>query len=132
MTAERDSIAAVVTEREHEQANLRRERDTRAAEAQRLRDSVTALERSHADAQLTVAVDSLALLVAALQDSIAWLEAAQGAAWAAGFEAAHAGYQDLSQRYVAEVRRPRFSLTSALGVVAAAGVGFVLGSVLHE
>jgi ABC-type enterochelin transport system substrate-binding protein len=74
-------------------------------------------------------VDSLHFVVAWLQDSVTQLEAANAAAYATGYDAAHAGYQDLSDRYVAELRKPRFKLPSLVGFVGAVGVGFVVGRV---
>jgi uncharacterized protein YhaN len=85
--------------------------------------------RAQKDRLLTV--DSLQRTVAQLQDSITHLEHANRLAYETGYRAAYAGYQDLSQRYVTELKRPRFSLSVALGVVAAAGVGFVLGSAIQ-
>jgi hypothetical protein len=76
-------------------------------------------------------VDSLQRTVAQLQDSVTHLAQANRLAYETGYRAAYAGYQDLSQRYVTELKRPRVSLSAALGVVAAAGVGFVLGSVIR-
>jgi hypothetical protein len=79
-----------------------------------------------------VAVDSLRLAVASLQDSILALQSANTRAYEAGYEAAYAGYQDLSARYVAQLRKPRITLGSSFGLIAAAGAGFVLARVAHE
>jgi hypothetical protein len=73
-----------------------------------------------------LAVDSLCVVTAALQDSITALVAANAAAYQAGYQTAYAGYQDLSNRYVAELRRPRLGLGSALRILGAVGVGVVL------
>jgi hypothetical protein len=50
------------------------------------------------------------------------LSGGRGAA-RAGDQAAYTGYQDLSKRYVAELKKPRIRLGSALGLLGAAGVG---------
>ena len=167
LEAERNSVLALVEERDNRQEALRGQRDARAREASLLRDSVAGLERARAAAQLTVrrirtvgalqrelrtafpelgeggwglttipiderdtlgieyllvpawfaetfiidhanaeswraqkekllTVDSLRLVIAALQDSVVQLEADKTAAYAAGYQAAYVGYQDLS------------------------------------
>jgi len=73
-------------------------------------------------------VDSLRLVVASLRDSVTRLEAANAAAYATGHDAAYASYQDLSRRYVAELKKPRIRLPSLVGLV---GVGFVVGRVIR-
>jgi len=73
-----------------------------------------------------LAVDSLRLAVA-LQDSILTLQAANAQAYEAGYQAAYAGYRDLSGRYVAELKKPRIRLGSAIGILGAAGLGLVVG-----
>jgi len=78
-----------------------------------------------------LAVDSLRLAVATLQDSVTRLEAANLAAYATGYDAASASYQDLSQRYIAELHKPRIRLPSLVGLVGAVGVGVVVGRVLR-
>ena len=65
--------------------------------------------------------------IAALQDSILTLQAANAHAYEAGYQAAYAGYRDLSGRYVAELKKPRIRLGSAIGMRGAAGVGLVVG-----
>lgn len=78
-----------------------------------------------------LAVDSLWLVVTALQDSVTRLVAANAAAYHTGYQAAHAGYEDLSRRYVAELRRPRIPLRSAaLGLLGAAAAGAVIARTL--
>ena len=72
-------------------------------------------------------VDSLGLVVAALQDSITRLTAANALAYRTGYDAAFAGYQDLSRRYVAELRKPPITFGNAIGLIAAAGAGFLVG-----
>ena len=79
-----------------------------------------------------LAVDSLRLVVTALQDSITQLEVAKRMAYEAGYQAAYTGYQDLSQRYVAELRKPRITLGRSISLIAAAGAGFVLARATHE
>ena len=66
----------------------------------------------------------------ALQDSVTSLEAANARAYEAGYQAAYAGYQDLSQRYIAELEKPRIRLGSVIGLRGAAGVGVVIGSTI--
>jgi hypothetical protein len=78
-----------------------------------------------------LAVDSLQLQVAQLQDSVAALERASRVAYAAGYQAAVAAHQDLSSRYVAELRKPRVTLGRTVGLLAAVGAGFVLGAVVR-
>jgi hypothetical protein len=75
-------------------------------------------------------VDSLRLAVTALQDSVTRLLAATAEAYQSGYQAAYAGYQDPSRRYVTELRKPRIRLGSALGLLGAAGVGVVVGRAL--
>ncbi|HLB38086.1 MAG TPA: hypothetical protein VJL31_16055 [Gemmatimonadales bacterium] len=201
LTTQRDSLIAVVHDRERQQAALTIQRETHEAEVTRLRDSVIVLERRRAAAQLSVrqlrtvgalqhqlrtafpelgasgwgvttvrfedgdtlgieylmvpawfaetfvidhanaeswrtqkdqllAVDSLRVVVAALQDSITHLEVAKRLAYEAGYQAAYAGYQDLSRRHVAELRKPRIKLASAVGVLGAMAVGVVVGRLL--
>jgi hypothetical protein len=72
-------------------------------------------------------VDSLRRTVVALQDSIVSLQAATTRAYEAGYQAAYTGYQELSNRHVAELERPRIRLGSTLGLLAAAGAGVVIG-----
>ena len=76
-------------------------------------------------------VDSLRLAVATLQDSVLRLEAANAAAYATGYDAASASYQDLSRRYIAELQKPRIRLPSPLGLIGAAAVGLVIGTVVR-
>lgn len=76
-----------------------------------------------------LAVDSLRLAVSALQDSVTKLVGANADAYHTGYDAAFAQSQDLSKRYVAELRKPRIRLGSALGMLGAAGAGLVLGRV---
>jgi hypothetical protein len=198
LQGQRDSLVAVISEREQQQAVLIAERDSNHALAQYLRDSVVALERSRSAAQFTIrqirtvgalqkrlrtafpelgkagwglttiptqpgdtigiqylvvpawfaetfvidhenaeswraqkdrllAVDSLRLTVIALQDSVTRLVAANAEAYQTGYRTAYMGYQDLSRRYVAELKKPRIRLGSALGILGAAGVGVVIG-----
>ena len=76
-------------------------------------------------------MDSLRLAVATLQDSVLRLEAANAAAYATGYDAASASYQDLSRRYIAELQKPRIRLPSIVGLVGAAGVELVVGRVIR-
>ncbi len=45
----------------------------------------------------------------------------------AGYQAAYAGYQELSERYIAELKKPRITLGSVIGLIGAAGIGVVIG-----
>jgi uncharacterized small protein (DUF1192 family) len=74
-----------------------------------------------------LAVDSLRLRVGALQDSITRLVAANAAAYQTGYQAAFTSYQDLSERHIAELRKPRIGLGSALRLLGAVGLGVVVG-----
>jgi hypothetical protein len=74
-----------------------------------------------------LAVDSLRLAITTLQDSVTRLEAANAAAYEGGYRAAYADYQDLSRRYVAELKKPRIGLGSAIGILGAAALGVVIG-----
>src|SRR3990170_4421468 len=85
--------------------------------------------RAQKDRLLTV--DSLRLPVIALQASTPRLVAANAAAYQRGYQAAYAGYQDLSKRHIAELRKPRIRLGSALGILGAAGVGLVVGRTIR-
>jgi len=55
-----------------------------------------------------LAVDSLRVQVAALQDSIATLHALNTFALQTGYDNASSEYRDMSTRYIAELRKPRF------------------------
>ena len=61
------------------------------------------------------------------QDSILTLESANAQAYQAGYQAAYAGYEDLSKRHIAELKKPRIRLGSAIGILGAAGLGLVVG-----
>jgi len=79
------------------------------------------------------ALDSVNQHVIALQDSVHTLEAEKSRAFEAGYHEAYTSYQDLSQRYLAELKKPRFSLGSTLGLcLGAAGAGVLVGSVVNE
>ena len=69
-------------------------------------------------------------VVVTLQDSVTRLVAANAAAYSTGYDAAYTGHQQLTRRYIAELNKPRFKLQAIVGVVAAAGVGFVVGRVV--
>ncbi len=45
-------------------------------------------------------------------------------------QAAYAGYQEVSERYIAELKRPRIRLGSVIGLLGAVGVGVVVGSTI--
>ncbi len=78
-----------------------------------------------------LALDSLRVAVAALQDSIAGLQSANITAYRSGYDAAYAGYQDVSGKYVAELKKPRIRFASTLHLFAAAGAGLVIGTVIR-
>lgn len=78
-----------------------------------------------------LAVDSLRLLIASLQDSVTRLVMANAGAYQAGYRAAYAGYQDLSRRYVAELKKPRIDIPSPIGLIGAVAVGVVLGAMVR-
>jgi hypothetical protein len=78
-------------------------------------------------------VDSLGLAVTALQDSITRLEEANRQAYEAGYQTAFTSHQDLTARYVAELKKPRLSLGSTLGLcLGAAGAGALVGILVQE
>ncbi|MBI2403214.1 MAG: hypothetical protein HYW06_05780 [Gemmatimonadetes bacterium] len=91
-----------------------------------------ALARAEA-AQLTHQRDSLVTGVrrrdqaqTALQVERETHEAA-AEAYQGGYRTAYATYQDLSKRHIAELKKPRIRLRSALGLLGAVGVGAVVG-----
>lgn len=73
-----------------------------------------------------VAVDSLRVVVSALQDSILGLESAKAQAFEAGYRAAFSSYQDVSRRYLGELRKPRITLGRSIELLAAVGAGFLI------
>jgi hypothetical protein len=78
------------------------------------------------------AVDSLRIQVIALQDSIGTLHALNRLALQTGYDHASTQYHDLSNRYVAELRKPRFSLGSTVGLcLGAAGAGVIVGTLVR-
>ena len=80
-----------------------------------------------------LAVDSLRVQVAALQDSIATLFTLNTLALQTGYDNASSEYRDMSTRYIAELRKPRFSLGSTVGLcLGAAGVGVVIGTLTQR
>jgi hypothetical protein len=85
-----------------------------------------------AQKQKLESVDSLRLTVTALQDSIAQLDRAAALAYSAGYQSAYDSYGALSQRYIAQLERPRFSLGSALNFILGAGTGLVVGELIHR
>ena len=54
------------------------------------------------------------------------LETATADAYRAGYNAAYAGHQDLSGRYIAELRKPRITLGRSVTLIAATAAGFML------
>lgn len=78
------------------------------------------------------AVDSLRLRVTALQDSIVTLTERAALAYRAGYQSAYGSYQALSDRYVAQLKKPRFTLGSALGFILGAGTGIVAAELIHR
>ena len=59
------------------------------------------------------------------------LAAANATAYQTGYDAALGSYQDLSNRHIAELGKPRVKLGSALGLVVAGGTGVLIGSVVR-
>ena len=106
---QRDSLMEVIAQRETARAQLAARADTLETEADLLRDSVDRMERQRAQAQLGV---RQIRTVGALQTRLR--------------------YQDLSARYVAELRKPRITLGRSISLIAAAGAGFVLARATHE
>ena len=45
-------------------------------------------------------------------------------------QGAYAGYRDLLERYIAELKKPRIRLGSVIGLIGAAGIGVVIGSTI--
>ncbi len=79
-----------------------------------------------------LAVDSLRVRVAALQDSVVRLTAANAQAYRAGYESAYSSYQEISKRYVAELKKPRLGVGSRLSLILAAGAGMVVGGAIRD
>jgi hypothetical protein len=80
-----------------------------------------------------LAVDSLRVPVATLQDSIAVLHAQNTFALQTGYDNAASDYRDMSTRYIAQLRKPRFSLGSTVGLcLGAAGAGVVIGTLVNR
>ncbi len=80
-----------------------------------------------------LAVDSLRVQVASLQDSIATLQAQNILALQTGYNNASNDYRDLSTRYIAELRKPRFSLGSTVGLcIGAAGAGALISTLIQR
>jgi hypothetical protein len=79
-----------------------------------------------------VAADSLRLAVTALQDSVARLADAAAVAYLDGYRSAHDAYGALSERYLAELRRPRFQSGSVLGFILGAGTGMLAAELIHR
>ncbi len=78
-----------------------------------------------------VAVDSLQLTVVALQDSITRLEAQKTLALRTGYTDAFASCESVSRSYIAELRKPKFSLGSTLGLcLGTAGAGVLVGTMV--
>ena len=71
------------------------------------------------------------LRIVGLQDSVTRLVSANADAYQAGYHAAVAGYEDLTRRYVAELRKPRIDIPTPLGLFGAAAVGLVVGVVVR-
>jgi uncharacterized small protein (DUF1192 family) len=86
--------------------------------------------REQKDKLLTV--DSLRVQVATLQDSIARLHASNTFALQTGYDNAASEYREMSTRYMTELRKPRLSLGSTVGLcLGAAGAGVVIGTLVR-
>ena len=80
-----------------------------------------------------LAVDSLRGLVSALQDSVATLHTRNALALQAGYDNASTACRDLSNRYVAELRKPRFLIGSTVGLcIGAAGAAAVVATLVNR
>jgi hypothetical protein len=80
-----------------------------------------------------LAVDSLRVQVATLQDSIARLHALNTFAVQTGYDNAASHYRDMSTRYIAQLRKPRFSLGSTVGLcVGAAGGAALIATLVNR
>ncbi len=80
-----------------------------------------------------LSVDSLRLQVVALQNSITRLEAQNAVALQTGYNDALLSCQDLSERYMAQLSEPRFSLESTFGLcLGAVGAGLVVGGLIKD
>ena len=80
-----------------------------------------------------LAVDSLRVQVVALQDSIATLHALNTLALQAGYDNASTQYRDQTTRYIAELKKPRFSLGSTVGLcLGSAGAGLIIGTLIQH
>ena len=80
-----------------------------------------------------LAVDSLRVFVAALQDSIATLHTQNTLALQTGYNHASSDLRDLATRYIAQLRKPRFSLGSTVGLtLGAAGAGLIIGTLIQH
>jgi hypothetical protein len=78
-------------------------------------------------------VDSLRVLVASMQDSIATLHAQNTLTLQTGYDNASIDYRDLSTCYIAELRKPRFSVGSTVGLcVGAAGAGALIATLFQR
>ncbi len=78
-----------------------------------------------------LALDSLNGTVALLQDSIVRLAQAEALAFRAGYDSAYGQYRSLNARYIAELRRPRLRVGSALGFILGAGTGIVVAELIR-
>ena len=73
------------------------------------------------------------MVVAVLQDSIATLFSQNTLALQTGYDRASNEFRDLSTRYIAELRKPRFSLGSTVGLtLGAAGAGVLIGTLTQR
>ena len=80
-----------------------------------------------------LAVDSLEFQVAVLQDSILQLERQKFLAVDSGYSEAFASYQELSDRYITELSKPRVSLGTAVGFcLGAIGAGLIVGALIND
>ena len=69
--------------------------------------------------------------VVVLQDSIMRLEIQKNVALRAGYNETFRSYQGLSDRYIAELKKPRFSLGGTVGLcIGAAGAGVLIGTLI--
>ncbi len=80
-----------------------------------------------------IGVDSLRAVVTAFQDSVATLREQNVLALQAGYDNASSACRDISTRYIAELRKPRMSIGSTVGLcVGAAGAGAVIATLVNR
>jgi len=119
------SVCFLLTRMWNEDDIARVQADLRSLE--RERDSIVTVVAANVAVQ-----QNLRLQVIALQDSIATLHVQNALALRTGYDNASNEYRNLSTRHIAELRKPRFSLGSTVGLcLGAAGAGVVIGALVR-